>query len=362
MFTAEKKRAVKKLIRDNDKFSMVISLGYGETPGVPHKGKNYLEVIDVADTEEVPDWFEEGVGMCLITIMGPSLIARWFPENRRAVPMGIWSTWVTMGQSLVLFLGSNIAGKFGWKALWLVSLALMLVGLVGYVVFLRRPGEDAASEAVSSDEVRQSADSTTGPAQNEQASAQGLAYVLKSRPVWLYAGIFFSVNIVFFGFANWAAICWESRFALPTAVGNTMIGIMYAVEVPLSMLLSRGLSRVNFLKLSPYVYGAYVPIAAAAFLVPNRAGLILFMVLYGVAEGLVLIVMWGEVTQAVGDTKLIPLSLGVTSMFQQAGVLSAAPITGAVMERFGYVAGAILVGGAAAMCLVFFLLYRKVRY
>lgn len=60
------KRAVKKLIRDNDKFSMVISLGYGETPGVPHKGKNYLDVIDVADTESVPDWFEEGVEAALL--------------------------------------------------------------------------------------------------------------------------------------------------------------------------------------------------------------------------------------------------------------------------------------------------------
>lgn len=56
-------KVVKKLIPRDEKFCMVISLGYGETPGVPHKGKNYLQAVDAADA---PDWFEEGVEAALL--------------------------------------------------------------------------------------------------------------------------------------------------------------------------------------------------------------------------------------------------------------------------------------------------------
>lgn len=59
------RRMVKKMIPAGEKFSMVVSLGYGETQGVPHKGKNYLDVVEIA-ADEMPDWFEDGVEAALL--------------------------------------------------------------------------------------------------------------------------------------------------------------------------------------------------------------------------------------------------------------------------------------------------------
>ena len=46
-----------------EKLCMVISLGYGETQGHPHKGKNMYDVIDVKGG--MPEWFVQGVEAAL---------------------------------------------------------------------------------------------------------------------------------------------------------------------------------------------------------------------------------------------------------------------------------------------------------
>ena len=54
---------VKELIPEGESLCMVIALGYGETAGVAHKGKEYA---DVAIGEDAPDWFTAGVEAALL--------------------------------------------------------------------------------------------------------------------------------------------------------------------------------------------------------------------------------------------------------------------------------------------------------
>ncbi|MDO4977965.1 MAG: nitroreductase family protein [Eubacteriales bacterium] len=58
------KKFVKKMIPENEKFSMVIALGYGETQGTAHKGKKYADVVLTDGTE--PTWFKEAVEAALL--------------------------------------------------------------------------------------------------------------------------------------------------------------------------------------------------------------------------------------------------------------------------------------------------------
>ena len=57
------KKWVKQLLSPDETLCMVIALGYGETPGVQHKGKRFE---DVAEAEDAPDWFREGVEAALL--------------------------------------------------------------------------------------------------------------------------------------------------------------------------------------------------------------------------------------------------------------------------------------------------------
>ncbi len=51
-------------IREGEKLCMVIALGYGITPGLPHKSKPITDVIKTDGN--MPNWFREGVRLALL--------------------------------------------------------------------------------------------------------------------------------------------------------------------------------------------------------------------------------------------------------------------------------------------------------
>ena len=57
------KKRVRQLLLPDESLCMVIALGYGETPGIPHKGKSAAEVSGGMDA---PAWFHQGVEAALL--------------------------------------------------------------------------------------------------------------------------------------------------------------------------------------------------------------------------------------------------------------------------------------------------------
>ena len=58
------KKMVKTLVPEGETLCMAIALGYGETQGTPHKGKDLYKVIDVKGG--MPEWFVAGVEAALM--------------------------------------------------------------------------------------------------------------------------------------------------------------------------------------------------------------------------------------------------------------------------------------------------------
>ncbi|MBR1931435.1 MAG: nitroreductase [Lachnospiraceae bacterium] len=72
------KSVVKKLLPPEEKLCVVISLGYGQTQGVQHKGKSLEHVV--ASKGNMPDWFRAGAEAALLA---PTAI------NQQKFKMGI---------------------------------------------------------------------------------------------------------------------------------------------------------------------------------------------------------------------------------------------------------------------------------
>lgn len=58
------KKTVKKMIPKDERFCMVIAIGYGETQGVAHKNKPLDKVV--ASKGTMPDWFKAGAEAALL--------------------------------------------------------------------------------------------------------------------------------------------------------------------------------------------------------------------------------------------------------------------------------------------------------
>src|SRR6266481_5765551 len=137
-----------------------------------------------------------GVGESSYSTITPTLIADYFPLERRATGLGIFQAAIPMGFALGYVLGAVLAHYFGWR------LAFMLVGLPGLIVSIfvwklrepKRGQHDPPNESSNSDDgVRQSWWHTT-------------KQIFMTRDWLLSTAGYTAVTFVLGAFATWATL------------------------------------------------------------------------------------------------------------------------------------------------------------
>ena len=137
-----------------------------------------------------------GIGESSYSTITPTLIADYFPRERRATGLGIFQAAIPMGFALGYVLGALLAHYFGWR------LAFMLVGLPGLVVSIfvwklrepKRGQHDPPIKATNSDDgVRQSWWHTT-------------KQIFMTRDWLLSTAGYTAVTFVLGAFATWATL------------------------------------------------------------------------------------------------------------------------------------------------------------
>jgi MFS family permease len=88
-----------------------------------------------------------GVGESSYSTITPSLIADYFPPQKRATALGVFQAAIPMGFALGFVIGGLLAAKYGWR------MAFMIVGVPGMIAallvwFLREPKRGATDEPV----------------------------------------------------------------------------------------------------------------------------------------------------------------------------------------------------------------------
>ena len=114
----------------------------------------------------------EGVGIGLVGVAAPTCITIWFPESRRGLALGIWTTWVPVGLILMFNMAPPIAESFGYKAVFMVVSFISLLTFVLFALVFKVPegkGGDITAGGTFKD---------------------GLGY-LKRKEIWLLGIVFF---------------------------------------------------------------------------------------------------------------------------------------------------------------------------
>jgi len=86
----------------------------------------------------------EGLGLGLVSVVAPTVIALWFPPESRGIPMGIWATSVPLGAAVMFNVAPALAGWGRWRAVWWFGVVICLVALALYRLFARVPASAAA--------------------------------------------------------------------------------------------------------------------------------------------------------------------------------------------------------------------------
>src|SRR6266436_3054500 len=137
-----------------------------------------------------------GVGESSYSTITPTLIADYFPLERRATGLGIFQAAIPMGFALGYVLGALLAHYFGWR------LAFMLVGMPGLIVSvfvwkLREP-ERGAHDAPP--------DKPKSEGQARQSWWQTTKQIFMTRDWLLSTAGYTALTFVLGAFATWATL------------------------------------------------------------------------------------------------------------------------------------------------------------
>src|SRR6267142_2835432 len=145
-----------------------------------------------------------GVGESSYSTITPTLIADYFPPQRRATALGIFQAAIPMGFALGYVLGGVLAHFFGWR------IAFMVVGLPGMIVAFfvwrlrepRRGAHDPVVEEVRSDE--------HAGRHREQSAGQSwwstTRQIFMTRDWLLSTAGYTALTFVLGAFATWATL------------------------------------------------------------------------------------------------------------------------------------------------------------
>ncbi len=280
----------------------------------------------------------EGVGVGLMSVIGPSIIAMWFPETKRGLPMSIWAAYQMGAQAIMFFLGGVLTTNFGWQGMWWFGLAACVVALVFYVLCVKSPRPEDSYADVESEDV-------------------SLAEGMKSPYAWIMSAVTMLFCVGCFGFVNWIATCWSQIFNMSEGDANMWVGYFSLGGVIAAVIVGALLNKIRNRKM----FGA---IALALFGVVSVWGmnmgtplfLLPFVIIYPFVDASFPCVLWTMTAQTVKKPELAGVALGVVSIGFNVGILLGPPVIGAVVDAAGWTVASwvILAVCVAAAALLMF--------
>ena len=260
----------------------------------------------------------EGFGIGLVAVAVPALTAAWFPPEKRSVPMGIWSTWQAVIVACVFLFTGNILGPdLAWKNFYIIGIIIAAVALALYIIVVKAPEMDENYA-------------------DAEDSSESMFVVLKNPSAWFITILFFAFGIACMALVAWLSVFWGQTVGWDTLESNHIIGLMYAGEIVTCALAGVVIAKLPTLAARKWFVVVFAFIYAACFFalytVTEANTIILFCVIYVIAEGVFCAGMWYFVTLVPKKATHSAATVAMVAVGQNLGMMMGAPIAGAVLD------------------------------
>lgn len=267
----------------------------------------------------------QGIGVGLIGVVAPAVVAETFPQERRGTPMGIWAMWVPVGGVLMYVLAPSLAAAAGWQAVWGLVAVVAVVALVVYVTVLGLARLPRSARGGATADLR-----------------AGLA----GRDIWLLATTF----------ALFATAAGSVNTFLPTFLAaERQMDLAFASTLTATVLVGAGAGSVLAGVVSDRigsrrrVYATACLALTLSILLPyNVTGLVLvlLLLLIGVMIGAVPSALFASVPEVMPTPRLAGAGMAAVMLGQNAGFVVAPLLFTALLPAMGW--GSIGIVFAAA--------------
>lgn len=273
----------------------------------------------------------EGAGLGLIAVCVPSAIAEWFPAGRRGIALGVFTTYVPMGNIIGLALYPTLEANFGWTAAWLFAGAFGIVMFVLVLLVYRRP----------TPEERLIIDGGEVVAEVTRIPFRESARVLKNKNLWLAGIVFMLFNICSPGGASQYMTTFFTESLGVTLTIAGLYGVITLIVIilcePIAGAISDKLGSRKIVVLVPLV-GMFVTAWFLYYEMPDSFAIILqalFLSVFaaGIASG-----TYAAAPEMVERPEDASMALGLVALFQNLGLIIGPILYSAVYASAGFVA------------------------
>jgi Arabinose efflux permease len=289
--------------------------------------------------------FIEGIGYALIGVAVPPIIAAWFTEEKRGLPMSIFSCWIALGLLAVLNCSNlvvNPANAASWRNVWWLNVVLAVVFLILVALFVKLPKASAGAETI------------------EAGQTSYLKEGLGSAATWLLGIVFFvfafgcgvvtSFSSTYcqkaFGFSTAQANSYTSLLTIGMIIGGVVAGFILnrTKNRPLVLVITMILSAIVFIL--TFVYG--------------KNWVMAYMLVGGFIIQMVPATIFTIAPEAAASPATIGITMGVITSFMNLGGLGPS-MAGMALEKGFQVATTVnvLISAVGVIAAILFAMAMK---
>ncbi|HVS83199.1 MAG TPA: MFS transporter [Pyrinomonadaceae bacterium] len=164
-----------------------------------------------------------GVGESSYSTITPTLIADYFPVQRRATALGVFQAAIPMGFALGYAIGGALAYFFGWR------MAFMVVGLPGLItaviVWRLNEPERGQSDRESGATLIAHAEAASESQLKKEPWVRTCWRILRTRNWLLSTGGYTALSFVLGAFATWASSLLQEEKHMSALGANVVLGV-----------------------------------------------------------------------------------------------------------------------------------------
>lgn len=278
----------------------------------------------------------EGIGLGLIAVVAPAVVAMWFEPHERGLPMGIWAAWVPVGATLALNLGNPFINAFGWRGFWWSGTLLAAAAFVIYGLVVTSPeGQQAPREKAAN-------------------QAPSMLPGLKIPAAWILALSFAGYNFVAISFGTWAPSFYQERFGLEAGLAGFYASLVFLVAgfmvVIAGKVLDQVRNRYQILLISVVLTGL---IYSCAFLLGSPGLIVPYVIGVACISSFYPPSVFTVAPETMPSPELAGVAMGVVNVGANIGALLGPPLVGFAVNAGGnWSYGSLPLAGAMLVSVV----------
>lgn len=261
----------------------------------------------------------ESLGLTILAVVAPTVIATSFPPEEMGLPMGIWATWYPVGSALAYNLSQPITAIFGsWQGNWWVGAIAATVAMIMYFLAVGTPRQDEARQT------------TMAPRHSVRTAPPEAFTELKNIKIWLLGASFLFMMIGSLGYLTWAPTYFVNMFGFAKNTANAYASMGFLWSAPGGIFAGWLLTRTS--KQKALLIGctlSSLAIYSIGFLIPMTI-LAYYLAALGFVTGFTCALVFAMVPMMMTNRAFTGIGMGIIAFMQNLANFVATPLFGMV--------------------------------